>query len=168
MRSRTPFIVVATLLLTALASRGDARGHRRHASCDPTDCSLQAAIEESCPCHDISRHGRYVRCVAHAAKRLAASGLVDRRCRGRLVSQAAQSACGFSDVVVCIVPTSLCTDDGVCANDDSVDCVADEDCGTDCRMTTPDSCDSSNGTASDAGSCALVDCVASPNGAFID
>jgi hypothetical protein len=169
MRLRRPFsVVITTVLLTALASRGDARGHRRHVTCDPTDCTLQAAIEESCPCRDSSRHGRYIRCVAHATKRLAAVGIIDRHCRGKVVSLAAHSVCGFPDAVVCIVPTSTCTDDGICANDEDIDCTVDEDCGTECTTTTPGACDSSNGTASDAGSCTVASCAASPNGAFLD
>ncbi len=161
--------VLVTAVLWALATPTLARhgkGHTR-ASCDGDRCAVAAAVEAACPCADAVNHGQYVRCVAHAVKAMSASGVIDRRCRGRVVALAAHSVCGRADAVPCLLPTSTCGPDGTCADDPSVACVDDTDCGTRCRVTTSAGCDNAGGLASDAPSCGLVSCF-SPSSAFLD
>jgi hypothetical protein len=161
--------VLATAVLWALVTPALARhskGHTR-ARCDGNPCAVATAVEAVCPCADAVNHGQYVRCVAHAVKAMSANGVIDRRCRGRVVALAAHSVCGRADAAPCLVPTSTCGADGTCTDDPSVDCVDDTDCGTRCRVMTADACDNANGVPSDAPSCGLVSCF-SPSGAFLD
>jgi len=178
MRLRTTSTLAAATLLALAAVRIDAFPGKGHdggpagkgpgaARCDVNQCTVQVALDDACPCSDAVNHGQYVRCVAHALKGLVASGVTERRCRGRLVHLAAHTVCGRANDVVCLVPTSTCGDDGTCANDPNVDCVDDTDCGTGCTAMTSDACDAANGLTSDAGNCAYASCF-SPSGAFLD
>jgi hypothetical protein len=146
--------------------KGQGGGKHGHRSCDVASCDVQGPLETICPCEDMTSHGAYVRCVAHAAKGLVADSTIGRNCRGKLVRLAAHATCGRTDPVVCLLPTSTCDDDGSCTNDPSVDCADDTDCGTQCSVMTSDDCDAANGIASDAGSCAVAGCF-SPSGAFL-
>ncbi len=171
MRLRLLVLLTAAAGLAFGAGLVDAQpGHRHGAtrtSCDVTSCTVDAALEDACPCADADSHGQYVRCVAHAVKGLVRSGVVGRRCRGRVVRLAAHAVCGRLDAVVCVLPTSTCGDDGSCVNDPSVDCVDDTDCGTRCTVSTQADCDARNGLEPDVGSCVFASC-ASPSGAYLD
>jgi hypothetical protein len=164
-RIATILAVVAVVTVT-LAPPASAKKHRRSA-CAATSCPVGLAVEDACPCAAAESHGKYVRCVAQAAKQLAATGVIQHYCRGRVVRLAAHAVCGDVDPIVCLVPTSTCSVDGTCTNDPNVDCVDDTDCGTQCRTMAADACDNANGLASDAASCTYASCF-SPSGAFLD
>jgi hypothetical protein len=165
--------ILTTVVLLALdagplhAAARQRPGRPRQASCDVATCTVEAALEQACPCGDAATHGQYVRCAAHAVKRLVVDGVISRRCRRRVVALAAHSVCGRADAIVCLLPTSTCGTDGACANDPTVDCVDDTDCGTRCGETSGDRCDSVGGIPLDVGTCVFAGC-ASPSGAFLD
>jgi hypothetical protein len=159
-------LAAVAVVIVTLPPYAGAKKHRRSA-CNVTSCTVGLAVEDACPCADAETHGKYVRCVVQAAKQLASSGVIERHCRGHVVSLAARAVCGHVDPIVCLVPTSTCSVDGTCTNDPNVDCVDDTDCGTQCRTMTADACDTANGLASDAASCTYAGCF-SPSGAFLD
>ncbi len=181
-------LAITTLALLALASapvlvrahghgsgHGHGGGHGRggggqgggNGQCEAARCAVQAAIDQACPCAAATNHGRYVRCVAHARKILAANGTLPRRCKGRVVSCAARSTCGLAGAVTCEVPDSTCTS-GTCADDPSMSCTQASDCGTSCSVASSASaCQSAGGTVGTGTSC-CPNCPASPSGAFLD
>ncbi len=60
------------------------------------------SIEQLCPCSgprgttsSWKNHGRYLSCLAHAAKEFESQGLIDSNERANLISSAAQSTCGY-------------------------------------------------------------------------
>lgn len=60
-------------------------------SVDASGCS----VHDLCPCdNDWRNHGMYVRCVAHAANQMVASGLITGDEHGEIVSEAGRSSCG--------------------------------------------------------------------------
>ena len=160
---------VAAVALVALAGTPAHDAVKRTlAPCDVGSCDVATALEDSCPCEDATSHARYVRCVAHAAKRLAADGTIAHHCRRRLVRFAADSVCGIPNRAICLTPTSSCGDDGTCANDPNTDCDVDTDCGTRCDITSSDACDAANGIATpQTGTCETAGCF-SPSGAFLE
>jgi hypothetical protein len=78
---------------------GDAGG----ADCEAARCEAQAEIDARCSCTNASNHGRYVRCVAHATKKL-----VPGHCRGAVVRCAARSGCGRSRSAPCEIEGTCC------------------------------------------------------------
>jgi hypothetical protein len=90
-------IVVLSALSLAVVGISDAdRGAPGHGAPCPADAlaAAQALVDASCVCEAGASHGRYVRCVAHASKRLLRDGSMERRCRSALVRGAARSTCG--------------------------------------------------------------------------
>src|SRR5581483_6101547 len=118
MRKHMPFLLTGALALALGAGPGwahPAKGPGGHgpgehgpAVCSAQRCAVETAIDQVCPCEGAASHGQYVRCVAHAVKDLAASGIVARGCRGKVVSCAARSACGHPGRVSCFLPTAAC------------------------------------------------------------
>src|SRR5262245_51582547 len=64
--------------------------------------AARAAADTECGgCASASNHGRYVSCVAHAAKDLVDSGDLPKECKGEVTSCAARSTCGKPGAVTC-------------------------------------------------------------------
>src|SRR5215468_1606630 len=129
-------LITAGLVMGGLASLAAAAAP----DCEPARCAAQSAILSNCPsCDDPTiNHGRYVSCVAHEIKKLVDSGVVPKNCKGKVVRCAAKSTCGKPGFVTCRVPISSCTINpatgtGTCANDPTVACTADIDCGSTCH-----------------------------------
>ena len=163
-----PSIVAAVTLVAVVGTPAHAAVKRAVPPCDVGSCDVATALEDQCPCEDATSHARYVRCVAHAAKRLVAEGTLAHHCRRRLVRFAAETACGLPNTAICLTPTSSCGDDGTCADDPNTNCDVDTDCGTRCEITTPDMCDAENGIATpQTGTCETAGCF-SPSGAFLE
>jgi hypothetical protein len=163
------FVSVAAMVLAF----GVVQARAGKPDCEPARCAVQSAISSNCPsCDDPTiNHGRYVSCVAHEIKKLVASGAVPQNCKGKIVSCAAKSTCGKPGFVTCRVPISTCminplTGTGTCANDPTVACTADIDCGSTCHTKrSADKCPSPGVVG--AGSCCAT-CGASPSGAFLN
>ena len=85
------------------ASHPGPGGHAGDADCEAARCEAQAEIDARCSCMDASNHGRYVRCVAHATKKL-----VPPPCRGAVVRCAARSGCGRSRLAPCEIEGTCC------------------------------------------------------------
>jgi hypothetical protein len=85
------------------ASHPGPGGHAGHTDCEAARCEAQAEIDARCSCTDESNHGRYVRCVAHATKKL-----VPPPCRGAVVRCAARSGCGRSRLAPCEIEGTCC------------------------------------------------------------
>ena len=146
-----------------------------NAECDPLVVdALRAAVDASCPCAGTDdgsggvtpwkNHGKYVRCVAHAAKAEARGAGVKRRCLRGAVPCAAQSACGKQGAEPCVKDTPDTCVGGVCTNDPATLCVLDADCTVRaCSVKDPDDCTASGGIVR-SDSC----CFGSPGGAFLD
>jgi hypothetical protein len=145
--SHRVLIGVVVLSAAVLAVAGSVRAGR-HASCSPEAfASAQALVAMTCDCA-AGPHGRYVRCVAHAAKRLMHDGSLDRSCRRALVRGAANSTCGR--------PESFVT------------CRRTRGKRTACSIKrSAGQCGARGGTAGATPSCADA-CLGSPSGAFLD
>src|SRR5205823_12368897 len=127
LRARRPSTIMAFALIALFGAPAvDAVG-RDLAPCDVGSCDVAMALEDRCPCEVATSHARYIRCVAHAAKRLAADGVIAHHCRRHLVRFAANGVCGVSSTAICLAPTSTCTDDGTCTNDPNTACDVDTD-----------------------------------------
>jgi hypothetical protein len=154
MRKHMPILLTGALALALGAGPvrahpgkgpgGHGPGEHGAALCSAQRCAVETAIDQACPCEGAASHGQYVRCVAHAVKDLAASGIVARGCRGKVVSCAARSACGHPGRVSCFLPTGECR-----VQRSAADCTA------------------AGGVASITSTCCAVGC-ASPGGAFVD
>jgi hypothetical protein len=84
------FTVPALLALGVLALEGRTPVAADDGTdCEAARCAAQAAIDAACPCEDATNHGRYVRCVARAAK-----DNVPEECRDEVMDCAASSTCG--------------------------------------------------------------------------
>jgi len=146
-----------------------------NAECDPLLVDvLRATIDASCPCAGADdgsggitpwkNHGKYVRCVAHAAKAEAREAGVKRRCLRGAVPCAAQSACGKRGAVPCVTAVPDTCVGGACNDDPARPCVADGDCTVlACDVTDADDCATGGGVVR-SDSC----CFGSPGGAFLD
>ena len=129
--------------------------------CEPARCAVQAAIAAQCPpCDSADNHGRYVSCVARIVKSLVEpNGPVPVNCKGKIVRCAAKSTCGKPGFVRCLFPTDTCVVDtvtglGTCAEDPTLACVTDLDCGAKCRTkSSSDRCTLQGGTSGGTGSC---------------
>ena len=121
--------------------------------CEPSRCAAQSAIAQECPCEGATNHGRYVSCVAHVVRRLAASGDVAINCKGKVTRCGARSTCGKPGFVTCQIPVSAC-ENGLCANDLTTICVTDLDCGAKCKTKSSDvGCLNVGGVVGQATSC---------------
>jgi len=58
-------------------------------------------IDGQCDCATASRHGAYVRCVAHAVKTSVKAGTIPRNASGAIKRCAARSTCGKPGFVTC-------------------------------------------------------------------
>ena len=150
--------ILAALLLTA----GVASATK--IDCEPSRCAAQAAIAAQCPCPEATNHGQYVSCVAHVVRQLAAQGDVAINCKGKVTRCAARSTCGKPGFVTCQIPTSECVIaegalTGTCADDPTIVCTGDLDCGAKCKVkSSGDRCLQAGGFVGLATSC-CADCA---------
>jgi len=134
--------LVAALLLGLVltpAARAD-----RPAPCAPDilfpgdSCPVDvgAAVAQCCPCDDaqFSNHGRYVRCVAHAANALRRADCLDSAARRSIRKCAAKSTCSkpHDSVTCCFAFDGVCGDGGFCAGEDEELPCTPETAATDC------------------------------------
>jgi hypothetical protein len=145
------------LALTILAAASPARAER--VDCDPARCAVQAAIAAECPCEAAINHGQYVSCVAHIVRRFASDGTIPITCKGKVTRCAAKSTCGKAGFVTCQVPTDTCTIatgavTGTCADDPTIVCATDLDCGATCKIkSSADRCAGLGGAVGTANTC---------------
>jgi hypothetical protein len=126
--------------------------------CEPARCAVQADLAQ-CPCDTAGNHGQYVSCVSHALNVLKKNGGIPKECKGRIQRCAARSTCGKPGFVTCLIPTDTCTVDpttglGTCANDPTLTCVVDLDCGSICKIKSSDmGCTDAGGTVGTGTTC---------------
>lgn len=155
-------LALAALLVAAVPTASLAQSDE----CAEARCAVQSQINAECSCDEASNHGRYVSCVAQVVNRLSKNGTIPTNCRGRVKRCAARSTCGKPGFVTCTIPISTCVIDpttqaGTCANDPSVACAQDLDCGSRCSTKrTAELCEEKGGTVG-AGSCCAA-CVTTP------
>jgi hypothetical protein len=150
---------LACTLTMALMLAGALPAFAERVDCEPFRCDAdtQAALAQ-CPCA-AENHGRYVSCVAHAVRQLAAQGDIPTNCKGKITKCAARSTCGKPGFVTCQIPTSECVIEtgqltGTCANDPTVTCTTDLECGSKCKIkSSVERCESRGGTVGIATSC---------------
>jgi hypothetical protein len=129
--------------------------------CEAARCAVQQAIGDACSCDSSTNHGQYVSCVAHEVKRLERAGQIPTNCKGKVKRCAARSTCGKPGFVTCQIPIDTCVA-GVCANDASLTCTVDADCGTKCKTkSSAQRCTDKGGTVGPSGSC-CSSCVVTP------
>ena len=123
--------------------------------CEPARCAVQAAIAAECSCPEASNHGRYVSCVAHVVKRLAANEPIPITCKGKVTRCAARSTCGKPGFVTCHIPTDTCDlTTFTCVEDPSLTCATDLDCGSRCKIrSSAEICVARGGTVGTEASC---------------
>ena len=131
--------------------------------CEADRCTVQAALEEECPCSEATNHGRHVSCVAHVVKRLADDGTIATNCKGKIKRCAARSTCGKDGFVTCHIPMRGRCDPttNTCVNDPTVACTADGVCvmGTRCMTKrSAELCLAKGGTVGTSPTC-CSDCV---------
>jgi hypothetical protein len=150
------------MLAVVLVSIAAMRVSAEPTNCDPSRCAAAQAIATECPvCAEASNHGTYVSCVAHTVRDLAAEGSVAINCKGKVTRCAAKSICGKPGFVTCHIPTSECDlTTFTCANDPSVTCATDLDCGFKCKIkSSAERCTQRGGTVStDTSCCAAANC----------
>lgn len=142
---RVMILATAALLMSA------ASGFATKVDCEPARCAVQTTINTECPCGPADNHGRYVSCVAHVVRRLAADGTIPINCKGKVTRCAARSTCGKDGFVTCHIPTDDCViapgaPSGTCAEDPTIVCLTDLDCGFKCKIkSTSDRCTAAGG-----------------------
>jgi hypothetical protein len=154
-----PTVIVATLFLAAWAATAQAG-----VDCDVARCAAQNAIDQQCPCDGAASPGLHMRCVAKAARQLAADGVIPAQCKGAIRRCAARSTCGRKPGSVtceipaqqgtCAVGLGFCTYDGVvrysmpCST--PAECVIGGRCGI---SSSAERCAARGGTAVPRSSC---------------
>jgi hypothetical protein len=142
------------LLALSLALGFAAAARAEKVDCEPARCAVQAAIASECSCPEATNHGRYVSCVAHVVRRLAANGTIPITCKGKVTRCAARSTCGKPDFVTCYTPTDTCDLTTLkCVESPELSCATDLDCGSVCKVRRAESCALRGGTAGTASSC---------------
>jgi hypothetical protein len=140
-------MILATAALLASVTSGFAV----KVDCEPARCAVQSAINTDCSCTEADNHGRYVSCVAHVVRRLAADGTIPINCKGKVTRCAARSTCGKDGFVTCQIPTDDCVipvgaATGTCAGDATIVCTTDLDCGAKCKIkSSSDRCAAAGG-----------------------
>lgn len=139
---------------------------RAGADCEAARCAVQAAISQNCSCDGASNHGRYVSCVAHQVKALAANGTVPMECKGKITRCAAKSTCGKAGFVTCtrqrLGTCNVST--GTCVEDPTLLCTSDANCvlGTTCSVKrSAEHCTNAGGTIGTTSTC-CSSCVVAP------
>src|SRR5438094_29080 len=134
---------------------GHGPGSRGPAACDAARCTVQSAVDASCPCDTAANHGSYLKCVVRVLGPLAAQAVVPHSCVGRIMRCAARSTCGRPGAVTCQMPESTCdSTSGTCTDNTSVSCSADGDCGTTCDIaSSAESCQTAGGTVGTSTTC---------------
>ncbi len=98
--------IVAGMLLALPAVRANAAP----VDCEAARCTVQAAIDEECPCAEAKNHSRYTACVSRIVNRLAREGTLPKKCRSKIEGCAIRSTCGKRDgTVACQLPGSAVT-----------------------------------------------------------
>src|SRR5262245_50739178 len=146
-----PIIFVTTLIFLG----GAAGPLSAQVDCEAARCAAQAEINRQCPCTAATNHGRYVSCVTHVVKTLAANpDLVPPNCKGKVTRCAARSTCGKSGFVRCLFPTDTCDlATGTCTENPALACTTDLECGSRCSTKrSSDTCSAQGGTDGGAGS----------------
>jgi len=152
-RIRGYLVTVMALSLLGLTAQ------RSAAKCDDAGVVARAreAVDDACHCDSFTNHGKYVSCVAQAAK----TALHDTNpsCQGAVVKCAARSTCGKPGFVTCCRTSA--TGATKCSTKSSADhCKAPPNGGTACvAVGVPSCCDA----CLPGGGCA-----SSPSGAFLD
>jgi len=148
------------ILTIAFALFGAPAVQAARVDCEPARCAVQAAIATECSCEGATNHGRYVSCVAHVVRRLAAEGTIPINCKGKVTRCAARSTCGKPGFVACQIPTDACDlTTGTCVKDPTLACTTDLDCGAKCKIkSSADRCAARGGVIGTASSC-CADCA---------
>jgi hypothetical protein len=147
-------ILVTVALLTSMASAFAGK-----IDCEPARCAVQSAINAECSCGEAGNHGQYVSCVAHVVRRLAGDGTIPINCKGKVTRCAARSTCGKDGFVTCNIPTDDCVVPvgavtGTCAEDPTIVCTTDLDCGAKCKIkSSSDRCTASGGFVGVSATC---------------
>ncbi len=103
-------VILTALLLVLPAARA---ANAEPVDCEAARCTVQASIDEECPCAEAKNHGRYTACVTRIVNRLVREGSVPKKCRTKIEGCAIRSTCGKRDgSVSCQLPgnpiTSRC------------------------------------------------------------
>ena len=147
MRLALAFTTAVLLAMPALpvgASDGD--------ECEAARCASKTQFDNCMA--NAKNHGQCVSCVAHAIRDLAKTNPdTFKRCKGKIVRCAARSTCGKEDrfstcTPTCVIPVGATT--GTCANDSTVVCATNFDCGR-CHTRLTGTCP--EGTTQSTGSC---------------
>ncbi len=101
-------LIVSTGVLLAVDDRDDRDDDDLSAGCQAERCAALTAITQACPCESAIGHGRYVRCVGHAAKNAG----VFHACRRQIIDCARRSTCGLAGAARCIVASRRQENDG--------------------------------------------------------
>jgi hypothetical protein len=141
------YAFLASLLFLSLGSTPAPA--QEELTCEDYRCQFQAQLDAECSCTEADNHGRYVSCVAHVINDLVEAGL-PTNCKGKLKRCAARSVCGKQDrFSTCTTTTYNPCVDGFCANDATIACTVDTDCGvaeTTCKFTrNPEACEAEGG-----------------------
>src|SRR5512139_173521 len=130
---RTSFLCASVLVLATWAVPTWAQVPEPTPDCNAYRCAVQAAIDANCPCGTADNHGRYVSCVAHQVKQLSNTGVIPKRCKGKVQRCAARSTCGKAGRETCRLPGTCDLTTGTCVRPASGSCTSDADCVT-CKM----------------------------------
>ncbi len=111
--------IVAGIILSITPT---GRANAEPVDCEAARCTVQASIDDECPCADAKNHGRYTACVARVVNRLAREGSIPKRCQNKINGCAIRSTCGKRDgAVSCDFPGDTVSgrcrpmaSDGVC------------------------------------------------------
>jgi hypothetical protein len=143
-------------------------------TCDSTVvAAVKAAVEAACPCDGQAdavtgavvpwaSHGEYVSCVAQARNAAKKSAGLSKKCLNDVVPCAANSACGSTGAVACVVTTGVCLDDPT-PGDALAEGTCDEsgsacDTNADCAQSTCQVADSGTACTDIGGTAVGVDC----------
>jgi hypothetical protein len=73
--------------------------------CQAARCTIQAEIDDECPCEEARNHGRYQACVARVVNRAAREGTIPKICRSKINGCFIRSLCGKRETtVLCDLP----------------------------------------------------------------
>ena len=166
--------LVVALAPAAMAKPKAPKAPKAPPTCDSTAVAdAKAAVEAACPCDGQAdaesgevvpwtNHGQYVKCVAKARNAAKKAGGLSKKCLNGVVPCAANSACGKTGAVACVVTTGVCLDDptpGDAVAEGACD-VGGSACDTnaDCAQSTCQVADSGTACTDVGGTAVGVDC----------
>jgi hypothetical protein len=164
MKSSRWILTLPVLAVLAWAATADAK----QPTCDPTAiAAAKAAVDAACPCAGQpdglggtvpwKNHGQYVKCVAKATKSQSKGAGVARKCVKDVVPCAANSTCGKTDDVACIITTGTCGFVGTCTGGQG--CQLDTDCPIGETCTLVGTCDNEAKVCTTDADCSVQSCA---------